>query len=86
MARRAERRSSIGPCRRAGDTGFRWRRLHHPGGEPVSLDGIVQAGGAIAWGGILSIGVAYTLQVIAQRDAKASHAAIIYSRRAGYAI
>lgn len=47
--------------------------------EPVSLDGILQAGGAIAWGGILSIGVAYTLQVIAQRDAKASHAAIIYS-------
>lgn len=47
--------------------------------EPISLDGIVQAGGAIAWGGILSIGVAYTLQVIAQREAKASHAAIIYS-------
>jgi len=47
--------------------------------EPISLDGLVQAGGAIAWGGILSIGVAYTLQVIAQREARASHAAIIYS-------
>lgn len=47
--------------------------------EPIALDGLLQAAGAIAWGGVLSIGVAYTLQVIAQRDAKASHAAIIYS-------
>ena len=35
--------------------------------------------GAIAWGGLLSIGVAYTLQAIVQRDALASHAAVIYS-------
>jgi drug/metabolite transporter (DMT)-like permease len=47
--------------------------------EPIALDGLLHAAGAIAWGGVLSIGVAYTLQVIAQRDAKASHAAIIYS-------
>lgn len=47
--------------------------------ESITLDGLVLAAGAIAWGGILSIGVAYTLQVIVQRDALASHAAIIYS-------
>jgi drug/metabolite transporter (DMT)-like permease len=47
--------------------------------ETITPDGLMQAGGAIAWGGILSIGVAYTLQVIAQRDAVASHAAVIYS-------
>jgi drug/metabolite transporter (DMT)-like permease len=47
--------------------------------ETITLDGVLQASGAIAWGGILSIGVAYTLQVIAQRDALASHAAVIYS-------
>jgi drug/metabolite transporter (DMT)-like permease len=47
--------------------------------ETITLDGMLQASGAIAWGGILSIGVAYTLQVIAQRDAVASHAAVIYS-------
>lgn len=47
--------------------------------ETITLDGVLQASGAIAWGGILSIGVAYTLQVIAQRDAVASHAAVIYS-------
>jgi drug/metabolite transporter (DMT)-like permease len=47
--------------------------------ETITPDGLLHAGGAIAWGGILSIGVAYTLQVIAQRDAVASHAAVIYS-------
>lgn len=47
--------------------------------ETITLDGLWQASGAIAWGGVLSIGVAYTLQVIVQREALASHAAIIYS-------
>lgn len=47
--------------------------------ETITLDGLWQAAGAIAWGGVLSIGVAYTLQAIAQRDAVASHAAVIYS-------
>ncbi len=47
--------------------------------ETLTLDGLWQAAGAIAWGGVLSIGVAYTLQAIAQRHALASHAAVIYS-------
>ncbi|HEX5804950.1 MAG TPA: DMT family transporter [Macromonas sp.] len=47
--------------------------------ESITLDGLWQASSAIAWGGIMSIGVAYTLQVIVQREALASHAAIIYS-------
>lgn len=47
--------------------------------ETITLDGLWQAAGAIAWGGVLSIGVAYTLQAIVQRDALASHAAVIYS-------
>ncbi len=47
--------------------------------ESITLAGLQQAAGAIAWGGVLSIGVAYTLQAIAQRDAVASHAAVIYS-------
>lgn len=49
------------------------------GRETITVDGLLHAWGAIAWGGALSIGVAYTLQVIAQRDAVASHAAVIYS-------
>jgi len=47
--------------------------------ESITIDGLWHASAAIAWGGILSIGVAYTLQVIVQRVALASHAAIIYS-------
>ncbi len=47
--------------------------------ETITLEGLRQAAGAIAWGGVLSIGVAYTLQAIAQRHAVASHAAVIYS-------
>lgn len=47
--------------------------------ESITLTGLEQAAGAIAWGGLLSIGVAYTLQAIVQRDALASHAAVIYS-------
>ena len=34
--------------------------------EPVSLDGIVQAGGAIAWGGILSAALSITVVFIPQ--------------------
>ena len=47
--------------------------------ETLTLAGLEQAAGAIAWGGVLSIGVAYTLQAIVQREALASHAAVIYS-------
>lgn len=47
--------------------------------ETVTPSGLLAAAGAIAWGGIFSIGLAYTLQAIVQRDALASHAAVIYS-------
>ncbi|PXW94994.1 drug/metabolite transporter (DMT)-like permease [Sphaerotilus hippei] len=47
--------------------------------EPLSAAALSQAAGAIAYGGVLSVGLAYTLQVVAQRTAQASHAAIIYS-------
>ena len=33
----------------------------------------------ILWGGICSVGIAYTLQVVAQRDAHPAHAAILLS-------
>ncbi|MFN3956795.1 MAG: DMT family transporter [Tepidimonas ignava] len=47
--------------------------------EPMGPQALWAAAGAIAWGGVLSIGVAYTLQVVAQRHAHPTHAAIIYS-------
>lgn len=45
--------------------------------EEITMTGILGAAPAIAYGGFMSVGVAYTLQVIAQRDAEPAHAAII---------
>lgn len=53
--------------------------------EPVSLAGISAAAVPILYGGLLSVGVAYTLQVVAQRDADPAHAAIILSLEAVFA-
>ncbi|MBY4678547.1 DMT family transporter [Marinobacterium arenosum] len=39
----------------------------------------------IAYAGLFSVGIAYTLQVVAQKDAPASHAAIILSLEAAFA-
>jgi drug/metabolite transporter (DMT)-like permease len=47
--------------------------------EQITLSGISSAFIPILYGGLLSVGVAYTLQVVAQKDAKPSHAAIILS-------
>lgn len=53
--------------------------------EALSLDGLRGAAIPILYGGILSVGVAYTLQVVAQRDAPPAHAAIILSLEAVFA-
>lgn len=53
--------------------------------EAVTVDGLRGAAIPILYGGILSVGVAYTLQVVAQRDAPPSHAAIILSLEAVFA-
>ncbi len=53
--------------------------------EPIELAGIVAAAPAIAWGGLLSVAMGYTLQVVAQKDAIATHAAIILSLEAVFA-
>jgi drug/metabolite transporter (DMT)-like permease len=50
--------------------------------ETVTLDGLQGAAIPILYGGILSVGTAYTLQVVAQKDAPAIHAAIILSLEA----
>ena len=53
--------------------------------EPLPGADIVRALPAIAYGGILGVGVGFTLQVIAQKHAIASHAAIILSLEAVFA-
>jgi drug/metabolite transporter (DMT)-like permease len=53
--------------------------------EPITLAGIGGAAVPILYGGLMSVGVAYTLQVVAQRDANPAHAAIILSLEAVFA-
>ncbi len=47
--------------------------------EDVNMAGLVAGAVPILYGGMVSVGVAYTLQVVAQRDAKPAHAAILLS-------
>ncbi len=53
--------------------------------EEVTLSGIYAGAIPILYGGLMSVGVAYTLQVIAQQDAKPAHAAIILSLESVFA-
>ena len=53
--------------------------------EDIVLGALFQAAVPIFYGGVLSVGVAYTLQVVAQRDAHPAHAAIIFSLEAVFA-
>lgn len=53
--------------------------------EPIQLPAIMAALPAIVYGGLLGVCVGFTLQVVAQKDAIASHAAIILSLEAVFA-
>ena len=53
--------------------------------EDVTWAGIRAGAWPIAYGGVMSVGVAYTLQVVAQKDAKPTPAAIILSMEAVFA-
>lgn len=53
--------------------------------EPVSLAGLSRAALPILYGGVFSAGIAYTLQVVAQRHAHPAHASILMSLEAVFA-
>ncbi|MNF42264.1 EamA-like transporter family protein [compost metagenome] len=53
--------------------------------EEIKLGAILEAGPAILYGGVIAVAIGYTLQVVAQRHAIASHAAIILSLEAVFA-
>ncbi len=53
--------------------------------EDITLAGLRDGLIPILYGGLMSVGVAYTLQVVAQRDARPAPAAIILSLEAGFA-
>lgn len=47
--------------------------------EPITLSGLQAGLPAILYGGLLSVGIAFTLQVVAQRHTRAADAAILLS-------
>jgi drug/metabolite transporter (DMT)-like permease len=53
--------------------------------ETFDWSAVAAAAVPILYGGVLSVGVAYTLQVVAQRDAHPAHASILMSLEAGFA-
>ena len=54
--------------------------------EETTPSMIINSLGPIFYGGVISIGIAYTLQVVAQQDARPSHAAILLSLEAVFAV
>lgn len=53
--------------------------------ESITLEGLRDATIPILYGGVLSVGLAYTLQVVAQRNAPPAHAAVILSLEGAFA-
>lgn len=53
--------------------------------EPLRIADIVRAAPTLLYGGALSVGVAYTIQVVAQKDATPAHAAVIFSMEGVFA-
>ena len=53
--------------------------------EDISLQGVLDAKWAILFCGLLSVGVAYTLQVLAQKRAEPTFAAIVFSTESVFA-
>ncbi|MEN6566637.1 MAG: DMT family transporter [Veillonellales bacterium] len=54
--------------------------------ETITIDGILQAIMPILYGGFCSVGIAYTLQIVGQKYAAPSHAAIILSMETVFAV
>jgi drug/metabolite transporter (DMT)-like permease len=54
--------------------------------EPIILSSILDAAIPILYGGFCSVGIAYTLQVVAQRDAHPAHASILLSMEGAFAV
>jgi drug/metabolite transporter (DMT)-like permease len=54
--------------------------------EPIEIGAIIDAALPIAYGGICSVGIAYTLQIVAQKSAPPAHAAIIMSLEGVFAV
>ena len=56
------------------------------GWETVILNALIDAAWTLLYGGVLSVGIAFTLQVVAQQNAHPSYAAIILSLESVFAV
>jgi drug/metabolite transporter (DMT)-like permease len=54
--------------------------------EPIILENIYSAVPSIMYAGFISVGIGYTFQVVAQKDAHPSHAAILMSLESVFAL
>ena len=54
--------------------------------ETIAVQAILKATIPILYGGFVSVGIAFTLQVVAQRSAQPAHAAIILSMETVFAV
>jgi len=54
--------------------------------EVINISPIISAWQSIVFAGVFSVGIAFTLQVIAQQEAHSSHAALILSLEAVFAV
>ncbi len=54
--------------------------------EPIVVSNLIAAAVPILYGGICSVGIAYTLQAVGQKHAPPAHAAIILSLEASFAV
>ncbi len=54
--------------------------------ETIAINSLIAAAVPILYGGICSVGIAYTLQVVGQKHAPAAHAAIILSMETVFAV
>jgi len=54
--------------------------------ETMALSSIIDAAVPILYGGLISVGIAYTLQVVAQRHSPPSHAAVLLSLETVFAV
>lgn len=54
--------------------------------EPIVVSNLMAAAVPILYGGVCSVGIAYTLQAVGQKHAQPAHAAIILSLEASFAV
>ena len=54
-------------------------------GEEMTVEGISRAALPIFYGGVCSVGIAYTLQIVGQKEAPSAHAAILLSLESVFA-